>query len=75
MIRGRCPICSKAFTADRIEDLPTFPFCSDRCRLVDLGRWIDESYTIPGPQVVPPPDGSEGDSSSISHGVDDEDSY
>ena len=48
MIQGRCPICSKPFTVDRIDDLPSFPFCSDRCRLVDLGRWIDGSYSIPG---------------------------
>lgn len=48
MIRGRCPICSKSFAVDRIDDLPSFPFCSDRCRLVDLGRWIDGSYSIPG---------------------------
>lgn len=50
MIHGRCPICSKPFQVDRIDDLPSFPFCSDRCRLVDLGRWIDESYSFP---VVP----------------------
>jgi len=25
------------------------PFCSERCRLVDLGAWLDEKYTIPGP--------------------------
>lgn len=24
-----------------------FPFCSDRCRLIDLGKWADESYRIP----------------------------
>lgn len=49
MIKGRCPICSKSYEIDGIDDLPSFPFCSDRCRLVDLGRWIDQSYTIPGP--------------------------
>ncbi len=47
MIRGRCPICSKGFEVDRMEDLPSFPFCSERCRLIDLGRWIDEAYSIP----------------------------
>jgi len=26
-----------------------FPFCSDRCRLVDLGRWLSEDYRIAGP--------------------------
>ncbi len=56
MIQGRCPICSKPFSIDRIEDLPTFPFCSERCRLVDLGRWIDESYSIPGPPAELDPD-------------------
>jgi len=26
----------------------TFPFCSERCRAVDLGSWLDERYRIPG---------------------------
>jgi endogenous inhibitor of DNA gyrase (YacG/DUF329 family) len=47
MIRGRCPICGKGFEIDQLADLPSFPFCSDRCKLVDLGRWIDGAYTIP----------------------------
>lgn len=36
-----CPICSKLSTP---ED---YPFCSDRCRQVDLNRWFSESYTVP----------------------------
>jgi len=48
MIQGRCPICSKQFSAATLDDLPAFPFCSARCRLVDLGRWIDGDYAIPG---------------------------
>lgn len=51
MFRARCPICSKAFEVDRIDDHPAFPFCSERCRLVDLGRWIDGDYAIPGAPV------------------------
>jgi len=27
---------------------PAFPFCSHRCRLLDLGRWMDGAYRIPG---------------------------
>ena len=27
------------------------PFCSDRCKLIDLGAWADEQHTIPGQQV------------------------
>ncbi|MDR3634825.1 MAG: DNA gyrase inhibitor YacG [Isosphaeraceae bacterium] len=48
MIRGRCPICSKTYEIQALADLPTFPFCCERCRLIDLGRWIDGNYAIPG---------------------------
>ena len=48
MIQGRCPTCSKTYTIDCLDDLPSFPFCTDRCRLIDLGRWIDGVYAIPG---------------------------
>jgi endogenous inhibitor of DNA gyrase (YacG/DUF329 family) len=30
------------------------PFCSERCRLLDLGRWIDGDYRVPGEPVSPP---------------------
>jgi endogenous inhibitor of DNA gyrase (YacG/DUF329 family) len=30
---------------------PAWPFCSDRCRLADLGRWLGEEYRIPGPRA------------------------
>jgi endogenous inhibitor of DNA gyrase (YacG/DUF329 family) len=29
-----------------LSDQPAFPFCSDRCKLIDLGRWIDGDYKI-----------------------------
>jgi endogenous inhibitor of DNA gyrase (YacG/DUF329 family) len=48
MIRGRCPTCSKPYKVAAIGDLPEFPFCSERCRLIDLGRWADGKYVIPG---------------------------
>jgi hypothetical protein len=28
-----------------------FPFCSDRCRLLDLGKWLGEQYRVPGPRA------------------------
>ena len=37
-----CPICSKS--ADPQE--PIYPFCSERCKTIDLGRWIDQKYVI-----------------------------
>ena len=54
MIRGRCQICGKPFEVARLDDLPSFPFCSDRCKLVDLGRWIDGDYAIPGAPAPEP---------------------
>lgn len=45
-MRPRCPICKKP-AASPNEDC--FPFCSDRCRLIDLGRWMDGSYMTSRP--------------------------
>ena len=39
-----CPVCQVRFCAAESEALP---FCSPRCRLVDLGRWLDERYGLP----------------------------
>ncbi len=41
----RCPICTKA-VAPRAEN-PAFPFCSPRCKLLDLDRWLSGAYRIP----------------------------
>jgi uncharacterized protein len=40
----RCPICEREFERG---EAPAIPFCSERCRLVDLGRWLGESYAVP----------------------------
>lgn len=40
-----CPICKKA-AAPRLEN-PTFPFCSQRCKTIDLGKWLNEDYRVP----------------------------
>jgi len=44
----RCPICKgKIPTPKKGKKLPSiFPFCSERCKQIDLGRWLDGSYTI-----------------------------
>jgi len=42
----QCPTCGRPAGA-RPEN-GTWPFCSDRCRLADLGRWFGESYRIAG---------------------------
>ena len=51
MMKVTCPVCSKSLQIEKMQDLPSFPFCSDRCRLVDLGRWIDGAYAIPGSEA------------------------
>jgi endogenous inhibitor of DNA gyrase (YacG/DUF329 family) len=45
----KCPICKKSIPAPAAgADLqPCFPFCSDRCKLIDLGRWLDGKYQVP----------------------------
>lgn len=40
-----CPICRKP--ARPREENRAFPFCSPRCRTLDLGRWLSEDYRIP----------------------------
>ena len=40
-----CPLCGKAITET------TAPFCSVRCKEVDLHRWLSESYRIPTQEV------------------------
>ncbi len=41
----KCPICKKEVAFGD----PFMPFCSERCRLIDLGNWIDEKYVIATP--------------------------
>ncbi|MBV9406372.1 MAG: DNA gyrase inhibitor YacG [Acidobacteriaceae bacterium] len=41
----RCPICKKEVSRDD----PNMPFCSDRCRMIDLGNWASEKYVISTP--------------------------
>ena len=41
-----CPICKKP-VATRAAGNPAYPFCSKRCRAVDLGRWLGEEYRMP----------------------------
>lgn len=53
----RCPICRKE-TAWR--ENPFRPFCSERCRLIDLGKWASDEYRIPGGEKPPEDDSGDG---------------
>ncbi len=45
MNKVRCPICDAAMPGGQ-ADYPDYPFCSRRCRTIDLGRWLGEGYRI-----------------------------
>lgn len=47
--KTQCPICRTIVPGSA----PSFPFCSPRCRTIDLGRWIDGRYTISRPIETP----------------------
>ena len=54
----RCPTCR---TEISWEENPHRPFCSERCRLIDLGAWIEDKYRIPGEELEPDSKKESGD--------------
>jgi len=47
----KCPTCGKPI---EWKDNPDRPFCSERCRMIDLGGWVNEEYKVPGEPVTIP---------------------
>lgn len=48
-MKHRCPVCHKTIKTsakEPTEQAPFFPFCSQRCKLIDLGAWLDAEYRI-----------------------------
>jgi hypothetical protein len=43
-MKVKCPKCGKETL---FESNPFRPFCSERCKLVDLGKWLSDSYSVP----------------------------
>lgn len=59
----KCVICKKPILGKAQN--PLYPFCSTRCRAVDLGKWLGEEYRVPDRHSEEredegPPDGREG---------------
>jgi endogenous inhibitor of DNA gyrase (YacG/DUF329 family) len=50
----KCPTCGRLI--EWSAQSPFRPFCSDRCRLIDLGAWLTEKHAIPGEEREPPSD-------------------
>jgi len=48
-----CRRCRKLVSYGKLDDLPHFPFCSERCKLIDLGQWLDGDHRIPGEPPSP----------------------
>jgi endogenous inhibitor of DNA gyrase (YacG/DUF329 family) len=53
----KCPTCNRQV---EWQDNPYRPFCSERCKLVDFGKWIDEEYRVPEKPATAEHDGDEG---------------
>lgn len=60
-----CPTCKQLVT----NKDPEFPFCSERCRLIDLGKWASGGYVISSPLS----DNSNDDMDSLRQDHSDED--
>lgn len=58
VINVKCPHCSKQFSYYSSEFRP---FCSERCKMVDLGHWLEETYAVPDEnhENLPEVDGDE----------------
>ena len=50
--RPRCPSCQQPIPDDLDARAPCRPFCSDRCKMVDLAKWLGGEHAIPGEPAV-----------------------
>lgn len=55
----KCPTCAKP--VPWLPESEFKPFCSERCRLIDLGEWVMEEKRIPGEPVLDDDQGDTGD--------------
>ncbi|UCC23000.1 MAG: DNA gyrase inhibitor YacG [Planctomycetota bacterium] len=63
-MKHMCPICKKTVRVssnNKSEEARHFPFCSRRCKLIDLGAWLDTEYKITSKAPDSPSDGSSGE--------------
>jgi len=44
--KRKCPQCRKSFVSAGLADTPSFPFCTDKCKLLDLGTWLSDGYAV-----------------------------
>ncbi len=58
-LKVNCPTCRKVVVRSPESKVPFFPFCSERCKLLDLGKWLSGEHRIEEP--LPPGSGREGE--------------
>lgn len=44
--KRKCPQCNRAFHSAGLADTPSFPFCTEKCKLLDLGTWLSDGYAV-----------------------------
>lgn len=59
-----CPLCGKPA---ELEDNPHAPFCSERCKIIDLGQWASGKYRVPGEKVAPEKQAGEKEEEKNNH--------
>jgi endogenous inhibitor of DNA gyrase (YacG/DUF329 family) len=55
MNKVTCPICGKPMSS-QMSEWPDYPFCTPRCRKIDLGRWLGEEYRVKSTEAPSSPD-------------------
>ncbi|PYT67214.1 MAG: DNA gyrase inhibitor YacG [Acidobacteria bacterium] len=70
-MRHRCPICKTETDSEVHAD---FPFCSERCRMQDLGNWASEKYVVSEP-LFDEEEASEDERKTILHDLDKPDEH
>jgi hypothetical protein len=60
-----CPTCQRP--VEWSPDAPFRPFCSERCRLIDLGAWVTEQRAIPGEELPTQVEGDGGTGTGLPH--------
>ena len=63
----KCPTCRQPTT---LQNNPFRPFCSERCKLLDFGAWVNEEYAVPADEPAPPLDEADGEGGAAAPGPD-----
>ena len=64
----KCPNCGKPV---EWQDNPYRPFCSEHCKLIDLSRWVNDEYSVPG-EAATIPDRDESTTGTTAAGDEDQ---